>query len=180
VIAVNSSKDIQELHFAGHPSAQKLKSLRELESIVRQARTEGKTIVLTNGCFDLFHAGHHHLLQAASTEGDVLIVAVNSDDSVRRLKGPQRPLIPLERRLLIIMGLEVVDYVTAFEEDTATALIEAIRPDVLVKGEEYRTGWLAERQAVHACGGRVVFVDRIPGLSTTSLLQERAASRSSE
>ena len=141
---------------------------------MRAARGAGKQVVFTNGCFDLLHPGHHHLLHGAAAEGDILIVAVNGDASIRRLKGPGRPVIPEEERLLQLAALEVVDYVIAFEEDTPIPLIEALRPEVLVKGEEYRDGVVVGREIVEGYGGRIAFVSQVPGFSTTAILAKRA------
>jgi D-beta-D-heptose 7-phosphate kinase/D-beta-D-heptose 1-phosphate adenosyltransferase len=164
---------IREIHYEGHPGAEKIQKLEDLVAIARDARAAGKTVVLTNGCFDFLHLGHLHLLQGASMEGDILIVAVNSDASIRRLKGPERPAIPEDERLLAIAGLEAVDYVISFEEDTPIPIIEALQPHVLVKGEEYRSGIVVGREIVERQGGRVAFVSQIPGISTTALLGAR-------
>jgi D-beta-D-heptose 7-phosphate kinase/D-beta-D-heptose 1-phosphate adenosyltransferase len=171
VATVTREEIEQELRHAGHPGVGKIKTREQLVPLVEAARREGKQVVFTNGCFDLLHFGHQHLIAGAAREGDVLIVAVNSDASIRRLKGPDRPRTPQELRLLMIAALEAVDYVIAFDEDTPIPLLEAIRPDVLVKGEEYRTGVVVGRELVEAHGGRVAFVSQIPGISTTSLLE---------
>jgi len=173
VVPVKREEIEQELRHAGHPGVGKIKSRAELVPIVAAARREGKKVVLTNGCFDLLHFGHQHLIAGAAREGDLLIVAVNTDDSIRRLKGPDRPRTPQELRMLMIAALEAADYVVAFDEDTPIPLLEAIRPDVLVKGEEYRTGVVVGRELVESYGGRVAFVSQIPGISTTSLLEGR-------
>lgn len=163
---------LQELRYDGHPGAGKIKRREDLEPILRAARAAGKRVVLTNGCFDLLHMGHQHLLHGAAREGDVLVVAVNSDASVRRLKGPTRPRVNEEDRMLQIASLECVSYVTSFDEDTPIPLLDLLRPDVLVKGEEYRTGVVVGRELVEGWGGRVAFVSQIPGVSTTALLGE--------
>jgi D-beta-D-heptose 7-phosphate kinase/D-beta-D-heptose 1-phosphate adenosyltransferase len=161
---------LQELRYGGHPGAAKIKKLEELLSSVKTARQAGKSIVFTNGCFDLLHFGHQHLLSGAAQEGDVLIVAVNSDASIRRLKGPDRPQTEEEVRLLMLAWGEAVDYVISFDEDTPIPLLEALRPDVLVKGDEYRTGIVVGREVVEGYGGRVAFVSQLPGISTTALI----------
>jgi D-beta-D-heptose 7-phosphate kinase / D-beta-D-heptose 1-phosphate adenosyltransferase len=122
--------------------------------------------VATNGCFDLLHAGHVRLLRHARSLGDALLVAVNGDDAVRRLKGPERPRQPLEDRLEVLAALEAVDFVVAFDEDTPQELYEAVRPDVLVKGGDYRPEEVVGREAA----GEVVIVPLLEGRSTTSLL----------
>ncbi|MBI4582664.1 MAG: D-glycero-beta-D-manno-heptose 1-phosphate adenylyltransferase [Planctomycetes bacterium] len=163
---------LAELTYHGHPGAAKLKTLEELLAIARDLRSRGKRIVFTNGCFDLLHVGHHHLLNQARRQGDCLIVAVNSDASIRRLKGPSRPVTAQEERMLMLSSLESVDYVTLFDEDTPMALLEALRPEVLVKGSEYRDGIVVGRELVESYGGRVELVEQLPGISTTEILSK--------
>jgi len=132
-------------------------------------RQGGKRLVLTNGCFDLLHVGHVRYLKEAKSLGDLLIVGLNSDDSVRRLKGEGRPLMPLEERAEILAALEVVDYVVIFEEDTAEKLVSALRPDLYVKGGTYTLQNLPEASAVTRYGGEVRILSLTPGLSTSEL-----------
>ncbi|MCZ6794982.1 MAG: bifunctional heptose 7-phosphate kinase/heptose 1-phosphate adenyltransferase [Planctomycetota bacterium] len=172
VTPISRQELIQEVRYRGHPAAGKIKSFGELVQVVDGERSAGKRIVFTNGCFDFLHLGHHHLLDGARQEGDLLVVAVNSDDSIRRLKGEGRPRILEEDRVRMLAGLEAVDYVTVFEEDTPNHLLEALRPDVLVKGSEYRDGVVVGREIVEGYGGQVAFVDQIPGISTTELLKD--------
>ncbi|RKY02827.1 D-glycero-beta-D-manno-heptose 1-phosphate adenylyltransferase, partial [Candidatus Poribacteria bacterium] len=120
----------------------------KLVEIVERERRAGKRIVTTNGCFDLLHVGHVRYLYEAKRLGDVLIVAINSDESVRRIKGPLRPIIPQEERAEMVAALEPVDYVTIFDEDTPIPLIKAIRPDFHVKGGDYKLDEMIEREAV--------------------------------
>ena len=134
-------------------------------------RAAGKRIVLTNGCFDLLHAGHLDLLAHAARFGDVLVLAINSDASVRRLKGPERPLVPESERAALLAALTFVDAVTIFEEDTPLALLEVVRPHVLVKGGDYATSEVVGRELVEAAGGRVEIVPLTPERSTTSLVE---------
>ena len=173
VTPLSRSEILQEMRYEGRPGAGKIKTLEELVPIAQQAREAGRTVVFTNGCFDLLHAGHRHLLQGAAREGEVLIVAANSDASVRRIKGPGRPRTKEEQRLLDIADLSSVDYVICFDDDKPLALLEALRPHVLVKGEEYREGVVVGRELVEGWGGRVAFVSQIPGISTSSLLGDR-------
>jgi len=142
-------------------------TLSELESL----RAAGKRIVITNGCFDLIHPGHIHYLQQASALGDVLVVAVNDDDSVKRLKGPTRPLNGIEDRMAVLSALQAVDYVLPFSEDTPADLIEKIAPDVLVKGGDYTVEQIAGHEFVLNRGGDVIVLDFVPGHSTTGLIE---------
>ncbi len=172
VVAVSRGELLDEIRNQGNPAAGKIKSLENLSDILSGQKQEGKKVVLTNGCFDLLHPGHHHLLNEARREGDILVVAVNSDSSIRRLKGEGRPRIEESDRINMLAGLEAVDYVVLFEEDTPEGLIEELVPDVLVKGGDYRDEVVVGRDLVESKGGRMVFVDRLPGLSTTELLEE--------
>ncbi len=145
-----------------------------LQKVVEDAKKRGKTVVLTNGCFDILHIGHVRYLQDARSCGDMLVVGVNSDDSVRKLKGPERPVVPEFERVEILAALECVDYVTIFTEDTPIELILAIKPDVHVKGGDYRTERLIEADAVESVGGRIQIVSftstETEGRSTTNLI----------
>jgi D-beta-D-heptose 7-phosphate kinase/D-beta-D-heptose 1-phosphate adenosyltransferase len=149
------------------------KLLTRAELVARAAawRTAGKRIVLTNGCFDLLHAGHLSLLGHAAKLGDILVLAINSDASVRRLKGPERPLVPQAERAALLAALTFVDAVTIFEEDTPLAVLQAVRPHVLVKGGDYQPSEVVGRELVEANGGRVVIVPLTPERSTTSLVE---------
>ncbi len=143
----------------------------ELVALRERWKREGKTVVLTNGCYDLLHPGHIRLLERARSLGDVLILALNTDASVKRLKGPGRPLIPEKERAELGAALEAVDAVTLFDEDTPTALIAAVLPDVLVKGADW-AHWIAGREEVEAAGGKVVALPLEPGYSTTGIVEE--------
>lgn len=140
------------------------------EAVRRYGRPRDFRLVFTNGCFDLLHAGHLESLYAARAAGDRLLVAVNGDASVRRLKGPGRPLAPARDRAYVLAGLRAVDAVVVFEEDTPEALVEALLPDVLVKGEDYRGQELAGARAVQEAGGEVRLVPLLPGRSTTEMM----------
>ena len=134
-------------------------------------RRRGRTVVFTNGCFDLLHAGHLALLERARSLGDVLVVGVNSDRSVRLLKGAGRPLVPLAERMEMLAGLRVVDYVVPFDAATPARLVALLRPDVLVKGGDYRRSEIVGRRTVEAYGGRVVTVPLRRSRSTTDLIR---------
>ncbi|MEP0765666.1 MAG: D-glycero-beta-D-manno-heptose 1-phosphate adenylyltransferase [Fimbriimonadia bacterium] len=142
----------------------------EVQSLADRLRREGKSIVFTNGCFDLLHTGHVCYLAEARLLGDCLIVGVNSDESVRAIKGPGRPFLPLEDRLTMLAALESVDAVTWFEESTPDLLIRAIRPTIHAKGGDYRVEDLGEADLVRELGGRVVVLSLVEGRSTSWLL----------
>jgi D-beta-D-heptose 7-phosphate kinase/D-beta-D-heptose 1-phosphate adenosyltransferase len=147
-------------------------SIEDIKSVLRNHRIAGHKIVFTNGCFDLFHSGHLDLLRQTSAQGNVTVVGINSDESVKRLKGAGRPIIPLADRVAMISALSCVDYVVSFSEDTPLNLIKAISPDVLVKGEDWRDKQVVGADVVKARGGRVEFAKLIPGISTTSLIKK--------
>ena len=128
-------------------------------------------MVFTNGCYDVLHPGHIRLLESARSLGDVLILALNTDSSVQRLKGPNRPLIPQDERAELAAALEAVDAVTFFDEDTPRELIAAVLPDVLVKGADW-SHFIAGREEVEAAGGQVLALPLEPGYSTTGILEE--------
>jgi D-beta-D-heptose 7-phosphate kinase / D-beta-D-heptose 1-phosphate adenosyltransferase len=171
VVTVSREEILAELRYQGHPASAKRKTAEELVELVRDLRKRGQKVVFTNGCFDLLHFGHHHLLNEARRQGDCLIVAVNADASIRKLKGPGRPINRQEERLMMISGLEAVDYVVPFEEDTPMRLLDLLRPEVLVKGDEYQDGQVVGRELVESYGGRVVLVEQVPGISTTAILK---------
>lgn len=135
---------------------------------LRAARPTAR-IVFTNGCFDLLHPGHVRYLQEARLEGDVLLVAMNDDDSIRRLKGPTRPILPLRERLKVMAALGCVDMVTSFHEDTPIPLLEETRPDVLVKGGDYPVTGVVGHELVMSWGGAVKVLSLSPGHSTTAI-----------
>ncbi|MDC9580093.1 bifunctional D-glycero-beta-D-manno-heptose-7-phosphate kinase/D-glycero-beta-D-manno-heptose 1-phosphate adenylyltransferase HldE [Xenorhabdus sp. PR6a] len=143
----------------------------KLKDVVAQARQRGERIVMTNGCFDILHAGHVSYLSNARKLGDRLIVAVNSDASTKRLKGETRPVNPLEQRMIVLSALESVDWVVAFEEDTPQRLIAGILPDILVKGGDYQPAEIAGSEEVWAAGGEVKVLNFEEGISTTNIIK---------
>jgi D-beta-D-heptose 7-phosphate kinase / D-beta-D-heptose 1-phosphate adenosyltransferase len=149
----------------------KLLSREELGARAASWRMAGKRIVATNGCFDLLHAGHLSLLGHAAKLGDVLVLAINSDASVRRLKGPERPLVPQAERAALLAALTFVDAVTIFDEDTPLEVLQTIKPHVLVKGGDYKPSEVVGRELVEASGGRVEIVPLMPEKSTSSLVE---------
>ena len=156
-----------------HPvrgARRKITSWRTLARIVRQAHIRRRRVVFTNGCFDLLHPGHVALLERAKRLGDVLIVGLNSDRSVRALKGAGRPIIRQRDRALLLAALQSVDYVTIFNQPTPLALLKRLRPDVLVKGADWGAGCIIGRELVRARGGRVVRIPLVAGYSTSRLI----------
>jgi len=147
----------------------------ELNLLLADWREGGKKVVFTNGCFDVLHLGHVRLLERARGQGDKLIVALNSDQSVRRLKGNGRPIVGESDRAQVIAALESVDAVALFDEDTPLRLIETISPDVLVKGGDYSPETVVGSSFVRSYGGRVVIVDTLAGRSTTSIVHKMQA-----
>jgi len=145
-------------------------SLKELLSELEKKR-KGKKVVFTNGCFDLIHAGHAHYLSEAKKLGDILVVGLNSDASVRRLKGPKRPILPQNMRSFLLDSLKPVDYVVIFDEDTPTELIKAIKPDVLVKGGDWSLDKIVGRDFVESYGGKVVTIPFNFNISTTNIVE---------
>ncbi len=135
----------------------------------QQWRAEGRRVVFTNGCYDILHPGHIRLLESARSLGEVLILALNTDASVERLKGPMRPMIPQEQRAQMAAGLAAVDAVTFFDEDTPRELIAEVLPDFLVKGADW-SHFIAGREEVEAAGGQVLALPLEPGYSTTNLV----------
>ena len=145
-----------------------------------EARDAGKIVVFTNGCFDLLHSGHVTLLEIASGEGDLLIVGLNSDSSVTRLKGEGRPVQSEAERAEALLKIEVVNVVTIFSEDTPLELIDSIKPDVLVKGGDYSSDEIVGADIVLSRGGEVVRVPLLEGISTTRIIKERVGKESTK
>lgn len=141
--------------------------------LLKETLPKDKTIVFTNGCFDLLHEGHLHLLKAANKLGDILIVGINSDDSVKRLKGDSRPIETLAIRCKHLAELDDVDYIIPFDEDTPVQLIENLHPHVLVKGGDYAADKIAGAEFVIQSGGEVVIIPLLEGYSTTKVIAEK-------
>jgi D-beta-D-heptose 7-phosphate kinase/D-beta-D-heptose 1-phosphate adenosyltransferase len=150
---------------------QKIKERKELLRIILGLKVERKRIVFTNGCFDLLHIGHVRYLEEAKALGDVLVVGVNSDTSVRKLKGPKRPILPEDERVEILSGLGCVDYVTLFNERDPLKLITSLHPDVLVKGGDWPKEQIVGREVVETSGGEVVIIPFVGKASTSNLIE---------
>ncbi|WP_303839219.1 D-glycero-beta-D-manno-heptose 1-phosphate adenylyltransferase [Selenomonas ruminantium] len=145
------------------------KDIAKFCEILRQG---GQKVVFTNGCFDILHAGHVTYLEAAKAQGDVLVLGLNTDESVRRLKGPERPINSELDRAKVVGALRAVDYVVLFGEQTAEAVIAEVKPDVYVKGGDYTLDTLPEAKIVQSYGGRVAFIDMVEGRSTTNIIKK--------
>ena len=152
-------------------SLRKILSLKDLLVQRDRLRQESKRTVFTNGCFDLLHPGHIDTLSRARQMGDVLIVGINSDRSIREVKGPLRPILTQDERTRLLSGLDSVDYVTVFDENTPRRLIAALLPDVLVKGGDWTVETIVGRQEVEAAGGRVVPLPYLEGQSSTAIIE---------
>ena len=150
----------------------KIKTTSQLKGIVRKLRREEKKVVFTNGCFDILHRGHTEYLKKAKALGDVLVVGLNTDASVRRLKGPFRPLNKQADRAAVLAGLETVDYVVFFDEETPLNLIKVLRPDILVKGGDWKVKDIVGADIVKSSGGKALSVPYIKGYSTTALIKK--------
>ena len=153
-------------------AAEKVLDRNSLKEKVDTLRKEGKVVVFTNGCFDLIHIGYIRLLQKAREQGDCLVVAVNSDRSVRQIKGPPRPIIPEGQRAEVVAALACVDWVTIFDEPDPLILIKLLKPDALVKGSDWPEEKIVGALEVKEAGGKVVRVQLMPGISTTALIQK--------
>jgi D-beta-D-heptose 7-phosphate kinase/D-beta-D-heptose 1-phosphate adenosyltransferase len=172
-----SRKEILAALGARTASAHRVVDLTTLRRELSAARAAGRRVVFTNGCFDILHAGHARYLHEARREGDLLVVGLNSDASVRRLKGAGRPVVPQDDRAELLASLGCVDYVVVFDEDTPLELIRAVEPDVLVKGEDWSEKGVVGREDVEARGGKVVLVKLLPGRSTTSIVERARGKR---
>ena len=150
---------------------EKIKDREILRGILDGLRAEGKRIVFTNGCFDILHVGHIRYLEKAKSLGDILVIGVNSDHSVRGLKGPDRPILPEEERAEILSSLWCVDYVTVFDEPTPLELISFLQPNVLVKGGDWTKETTVGREWVEKSGGEVVILPFVEGSSTSNLIE---------
>ena len=149
----------------------KIKNLRELIKIVDFHRKEGKKIVFTNGCFDLIHIGHVRCFREGKKCGDILIAALNSDRSVRSIKGFSRPIVPQNERAEVLAALECVDYITIFDQDDPLEIITAIKPDILIKGGDWDLDTIIGRDVVKSYGGKVFALPLLPGVSTTQTIK---------
>lgn len=148
----------------------KIKTLSQIKEVAKKAKEENKTLVFTNGCFDILHSGHVTYLEKAAQFGDYLIIGLNSDVSVKSLKGPKRPICPEDERATLLSALQSVDYVVLFDEDTPYNLIKEVVPHIMVKGGDYQEDQIAGVDIVKEAGGRVELVEFVTGKSTTNVV----------
>ncbi len=149
----------------------KLKNLSQMKTIIARLKKEGRRVVFTNGCFDILHVGHIRYLRKARAEGDVLVVGLNTDRSVRAIKGEKRPIVPGEERAEVIAGLECVDYVIFFDDPDPLRLISSLKPHVLVKGADWPKSRIIGRDVVEGNGGRIIRVPLVRGASSTGVIE---------
>jgi len=155
-------------------SRAKIKNLRELRKEISRLKAKGKRVAFTNGCFDLLHYGHVKYLEDAKRKGDILVVAINQDASIRRIKGDKRPIVNEQDRARIVAALESVDYVTLFKEDTPLKVIKLLKPDILVKGADWNKDNIVGADVVLSYGGRVATIKLVKGRSTSGLIEKIA------
>ncbi len=160
------------MHKARTVDDTKIKSRNELITIIERLRRNGEKIAFTNGCFDILHVGHIHSFREAKKQSDILVVALNSDDSVRALKGKERPFVPEDQRAEVLAAMSDVDYVVIFNELDPLSIITDLKPDVLVKGEDWAEGTIIGQDAVEARGGKVIRVSLKKRVSTTNLIKK--------
>lgn len=168
---MNSSETVSSWKIT---AAAKIKRRSELKKIINDLQSQGKTVVFTNGCFDIMHVGHVRYLEEARALGDCLVVAVNTDESVRGRKGDCRPIVSQFERAEVVAALACVDHVTLFSEDTPCEVLDELRPDIDVKGGDYTLAQMPEAKVVQAYGGKVVLVQMVEGYSTTRIVKRIA------
>jgi len=149
----------------------KIKSLSALSREIARLKKNGRVVVFTNGCFDILHYGHAQYLQSAKNKGDILVVAVNSDSSIKKIKGKNRPIVDQKNRLGLLSALGCIDYLTLFNEETPLEVIRRIKPDILVKGADWKKSNIVGSDFVRSYGGKVLTVKLVKGLSTTNLIK---------
>lgn len=150
----------------------KIMNLKALKKEIKKKKAAGELIVFTNGCFDILHVGHIRYLKKAAALGDKLVLAVNSDNSVKKLKGQKRPFVPEAERLEILSALEMIDYLLLFSEIDCSSVLAEIQPQIYVKGGDYRIEDLPEAETVYSYGGKIVLITEVKGKSTTNLLKK--------
>lgn len=150
----------------------KIKKIKPMKSIIARLKARGKKVVFTNGCFDILHVGHIRYLKKAKKQGDILVIGLNTDRSVRQIKGEERPIVPEKERAEVLSALEFVDYVVLFDEPDPFLLIESLKPNVLVKGADWPKNKIIGREIMEKTGGRVVRVPMVRGASSTGVIEK--------
>lgn len=150
----------------------KIKTISQMKPLISRLKTQGQKVVFTNGCFDILHVGHIRYLRKAKTQGDVLVVGLNTDRSVKMIKGEKRPVMPEKERAEVLSALEIVDYVVLFDEPDPLRLIAALKPDILVKGADWPKSRIIGREIVEKSGGRVVRVPLVTGASSSGVIEK--------
>jgi rfaE bifunctional protein nucleotidyltransferase chain/domain len=150
----------------------------KIEKLASELKKNGKKMVFTNGCFDIVHAGHIDYLEKAKELGDVLIVGVNSDSSVKRIKGDKRPIVDQKYRIRLLEGIQSIDHIVVFEQDTPLELIKKVKPDILVKGADWKDKGVVGEDLVKAYGGKVKLIELLPGISTSIMIENILRSHS--
>ncbi len=171
VAPVSKEEMLRELS-GNHPSLEKIRTVKELKEILDKHRTRKERIVFTNGCFDILHRGHIEYLGFARNQGELLVVGLNTDRSVNDMKGHGRPVLPEQDRARVLAAIEDVDYVVLFDEPTPDKLIKEVRPDILVKGEDWKEKGVVGREFVESCGGKVVLAPLVEGVSTSDIISK--------
>jgi D-beta-D-heptose 7-phosphate kinase/D-beta-D-heptose 1-phosphate adenosyltransferase len=150
----------------------KIKKIKPMKSIIARLKARGKKVVFTNGCFDILHVGHIRYLKKAKKQGDILVIGLNTDRSVKQIKGEERPIVPEKERAEVLSALEFVDYVVLFDEPDPFLLIESLKPNVLVKGADWPKNKIIGREIMEKTGGRVVRVPLVRGASSTGVIEK--------
>ncbi|MCF6147559.1 MAG: D-glycero-beta-D-manno-heptose 1-phosphate adenylyltransferase [Candidatus Kuenenia sp.] len=170
VVPISKDEILNELASENNQKSGKIKTAEMLENILKEHRRKNDTIVFTNGCFDILHVGHIEYLKFARKQGDLLVVGLNADSSIKRLKGPNRPIVSEEERAKMLAALEDVTYVVLFDELTPMSIIKSLKPDVLVKGEDWKDAGVVGQEFVESYGGKVVLAPLVEGISTTNIV----------
>lgn len=172
VATVSTDEIINEIISRSHSKTGKIHETKSLEKVIEYHRRLGEKIVFTNGCFDVIHRGHIEYLSFTKRQGDIVVLGLNSDSSVKRLKGPKRPINNQHDRAAVLAALESVDYITIFDEDTPANIIELVKPDILVKGADWKDKGVVGQEFVESRGGKVVLAQIVEGKSSTNTIEK--------
>lgn len=170
VVPVSKDEILNELASEGNQKSGKIKTVEMLENILKEHRRRNDKVVFTNGCFDILHVGHIEYLKFARKQGDLLVVGLNTDSSIKKLKGPNRPIVSQDERAKMLAALEDVSYVVLFDELTPMSIITSLKPEILVKGEDWKDAGVVGQEFVESYGGKVVLAPLVEGISTTNIV----------